>query len=1016
MCFSLCFSYEKEIVSAEDSSTITITFQVSATESCATSSMDINIGDTISSFPVASKSGHIFAGWQLNGYSVDETTIFNEDSTLTPKFERKLYKYTISKPDTHYIIIGETTSSTLPYTLSETCESLENAIDLISADSSTITDGTVIINFTTITLLKDLELNIEKVQLSGTLNLSGYSINFTPASSSSNFNLTDLTLNSTSSQDFVKIKGSTTCSIVVSNVVFNSTENNGNYAIYLENPVHNLRFSNDLSFSSQYLYNFELQAENAINYKMATFDSTFNLVSPSTIPITIPFNADNKSILKSYVGSATMFEFHPNQQNFTCSVQSSMNGSEVIASTYFNILFDPNGANIIENINSSNINFRLTNQLNFPNETNYFKEHFDLIGFVGKVTYNSETWYFDKSALENIINPSLDISKIPTYFYSEIPNTTLSYFNYYKYNNSQTDLNFLATKLMLSLGQTPSYVAIWTGTEYSITLNENNGKTPYNLSGLFNSAVTLPVPTKTGHEFIGWFESLDLANEGLPENKVSLSSMPNTYPTYYAGWKVKSHTLYIKQNNGSTLKEISVEFGTQIELIDDANATLVSKTGHTFAGWYTNEELTSKLPENSTMPDENFSIYAKWTINQYTITLYFNHPSVSEQDEPFKMITRDYNTDVSAFFSTPPVTPSFEGYDFNRWCTDKDGRFARAIPEKMPAENLNLYASWTHHEHKLTIYYPAIGNYEEIPLYYGDDLPLSTPTYSGYIFNGWFADNSFTQPLTITTMPDEDLNVYAKIDEKESLNLTFESQTYTLSENKGFILPKNLEGFTIEYFVNEEWTSIAPTKKGTYDVRISKSESASYKSFLTVIKNGFTITLNSIDVSLYILIFYCVAGIEILCSIILLFIRKQRNTYLTYSIGLPFGLVSNSQFTNLVVSAVLAVFGFVLIIIQIVKLKHINNEIAKISTENKEYTPPDVSENSSISEKVEILLKKEGFESSNNNANDEIEDSEILSPEKELDDTFDYNSDKTKNDSEDDYLTFNSKKDDDFNS
>ena len=64
---------------------------------------------------------------------------------------------------------------------------------------------------------------------------------------------------------------------------------------------------------------------------------------------------------------------------------------------------------------------------------------------------------------------------------------------------------------------------------------------------------------------------------------------------------------------------------------------------------------------------------------------------------------------------------------------------------------------------------------------------------------------------------------------------------------------------------------------------------------------------------------------------------------------------------NRIISLVLAIFGFVLMIIQLTKLKKVNNDISKISTESTKYTPPDVSTNESVSNKVEILLQKEGF-------------------------------------------------------
>ena len=227
-----------------------------------------------------------------------------------------------------------------------------------------------------------------------------------------------------------------------------------------------------------------------------------------------------------------------------------------------------------------------------------------------------------------------------------------------------------------------------------------------------------------------------------------------------------------------------------------------------------------------------------------------------------------------------------------------------------------------------------------------------------------------------------------------------------MSSKDGYKLPSNLEGFLIEYFVDGTWTTTAPTKKGSYDVRISKSEDSFYKSFIQTIEGGYEITADPVDLSVSILILYCLAGVEIICSIIILLLRKQRKTYLTYAITLPIGMVQTSQFINFMVALVLAVFGFVLLIIQITKLREVNNQIARISTEAEGYRPPDISENKSISKNVEILLEKEGFVSASKQPDpaEEIEDEDIFSEEKITD--------NIEPETNDDYMSFETKKDD----
>ena len=982
--FLMCITFNLSIASEKafaEGSTITITFDADG-GSCDTPSVEINPGESIATIPSASRyKNEIFIGWYNESTLIDGSTTFDQDTTLTAQYVRKIFKYSISNNVDKLKIVGQTSNSNFPYTLTDSCDTLENAITSISTDieasfnDQTIStfDQTVYINFDNITLSQDLELSFNKLDLSGTLNIAEHTVIITPTTNTSFIYLSDIEFISTSTQNFVEILGTNSSTITTSNVKFTATAQDNNYSIKLENPNHTLYFTNKLSYSSQYLYNYEITKGAAVQ-KQASFESNFVLEGNSKVAITIPFDVDGQSILSSRTGDETLFSVFPNQSNFNCSVKSKT-GAALNVSTSFNISFDPNGGTIVDNFDATSTNYRPSTQFNFPSEDNYQKTHFDLSGYLAKFTYSGNTWYFDKTALQAFYNDQREVSiddKISTNFYSSVPNTSLDGFDYYIYDRTNTDLNFLATNLILELESTPTFVAIWTDTQYTITLDNNDGNEPSTISGIYNSAVTLPNPTRTGYSFIGWFNSLSDANDADPSNAVTITTMPDENITLYAGWLFNSHTLTIYKNNLSNPDTVSVNFGTILSSLDELDSQTIYRKGYSFVGWFTNEELTTPLGDEETMPNNNLSVYAKWTINQYTITLYYNHPSVDE-DEIFKTTTQNYNSDVTSLFAT---NPSFEGYTFNRWCTDKAGRYpAQTIPDTMPDTNVTLYAYFTPNEYTLTIIHLVSGENgavlfsDEEKLYFNSEISLQTASYTGMNFGGWFANETMTEEFTTTTMPSRNLTVYAKFIEKETFNLNFDAQSYTLSAKGSFKLPDNLEGFTVEYFVDEDWTTTAPTKKGSYNVRISIAESSTHKAFVKTIENGFTITANNADLGLLILIFYCLAAVEILCSIIILFLRKQRKTYLTYAVTLPIGIVSTSQFVNFVISLTLAVFGFILFILQILKLKEVNRQISQISSENSGYVPPDISENKSISRNVEILLEKEGFVSASKEDN-----------------------------------------------
>lgn len=100
-----------------------------------------------------------------------------------------------------------------------------------------------------------------------------------------------------------------------------------------------------------------------------------------------------------------------------------------------------------------------------------------------------------------------------------------------------------------------------------------------------------------------------------------------------------------------------------------------TRAGYTFGGWYTEEDYAN-LYDFATPVKNVLTLYAKWTINQYTITF---KPENGDEDTT---ITQDYGTAVTA-----PANPTKTGYTFAGW--------DRNIPATMPAENMTVTARWT---------------------------------------------------------------------------------------------------------------------------------------------------------------------------------------------------------------------------------------------------------------------------------------------------------------------------------
>ncbi len=254
--------------------------------------------------------------------------------------------------------------------------------------------------------------------------------------------------------------------------------------------------------------------------------------------------------------------------------------------------------------------------------------------------------------------------------------------------------------------------ALWTINQYTITFNPDNGTDPLVITQDFGSNITAPAnPVKEGCSFSGW-------DKAIPE------TMPAENITITAQWTINQYTITFNPDNGTDPLVITQDFGSSIT----APANPV-KEGYTFTGW------DKAIPE--TMPAENLTITAQWTINQYTIT--FN----SDNGNEAIILTQDFGSSITA-----PENPLKTGYSFSSW--------DRAIPKTMPAENLTITAQWTINQYTIT-FNPDNGN-EAIILTqdFGSSITApANPVKEGCSFSGW--DKAIPK-----TMPAENLTITAQ--------------------------------------------------------------------------------------------------------------------------------------------------------------------------------------------------------------------------------------------------------------
>ena len=213
-------------------------------------------------------------------------------------------------------------------------------------------------------------------------------------------------------------------------------------------------------------------------------------------------------------------------------------------------------------------------------------------------------------------------------------------------------------------------------------------------------------------------------------------SVPAEVTKLTAQWTAPTYAVTLNTNGGT------INNGNVTEYIYGVGATLptaddMTYTGHTFKGWYDNEGLTGD-PVTAIGGTEmgNKEYWAKWEINQYTIT--FDTAGGSA----IAPITQDYGTAITA-----PADPTREGYTFAGWDT--------AIPATMPAHNMTITAQWTVNQYTIT-YDLDGGTAEGNPDTYTvetDAFTLKNPTRPGYTFTGWSGTGLTGEDNLTVTIP-----------------------------------------------------------------------------------------------------------------------------------------------------------------------------------------------------------------------------------------------------------------------
>lgn len=312
------------------------------------------------------------------------------------------------------------------------------------------------------------------------------------------------------------------------------------------------------------------------------------------------------------------------------------------------MLFEYNGGLVdgVEGIESKTVQYKSAiGTLPIPEKFGYaFGGWFDNRSFEGEALTSDMIWrnftgltvYAKWIALENSYKVKYYLEKLDGSFEESLVETKeektgssvsaeLKSIDGYEYNKNAEEV--LSGKVLADGSLELS--VYYNRKTYSLTFNENDGEFEGEVKGSykFGEEFSLPVPSKYGYEFVGWFESEDLT--GSPINKILSSDFGDKI--YYAKY---DRTLFniILNKNGGTLKEGESDvtnhtYGHETQLPE------LVRDGYTFEGWYDNSDFSGVALKNiDESTKEDLELFAKWKEGVYKVTLNLNGGAVQSNN------------------------------------------------------------------------------------------------------------------------------------------------------------------------------------------------------------------------------------------------------------------------------------------------------------------------------------------------------------------------------------------------
>jgi uncharacterized repeat protein (TIGR02543 family) len=223
-------------------------------------------------------------------------------------------------------------------------------------------------------------------------------------------------------------------------------------------------------------------------------------------------------------------------------------------------------------------------------------------------------------------------------------------------------------------------------TYYTVTFNANGGTVnPTTMSGISGTSINLPIPTRNGYIFEGWFSQDGETYYGKNGENYIIIGNATLYAKWYLIDDTNTYTITFDPQGGNLNTIARIEpAGTVITL------PTPTRGSDTFNGWYSSSSGGVRFGGggDSYTVTGNITLYAQWTtLSESEFTITFD----SQGGSDVSPISAMYGTQITL------PTPVRNGYLFNGWFggISSGVKYGDGGGNHLVIGDVTMYARWS---------------------------------------------------------------------------------------------------------------------------------------------------------------------------------------------------------------------------------------------------------------------------------------------------------------------------------